>query len=137
MLGEGYNLCGVRILIVESRRDDYELYDIVFTSCGAATAIATSAREALEMFERVEPHIVISDTSLPDADHYALARRVRARGTEVPAVALSSRTSDRDRWAALDAGFNAYMPKPVEPAALVALVARLLGLPGPAISGRP
>ena len=137
MLGTGYNLDGVRILIVEGRRDDYELYEIVFTSCGADITIATAARDALEMFDRVGPHVVIVDTSLPDDDHVALARRVRAPGAEIPAVALSSRTSDRDRWEALAAGFEAYMPKPVEPAALVALVAELLRLPGPSTSERP
>jgi len=57
-------------------------------------------------------------------------RRVRAlpaeQGGTVPAAALTAFARDEDRAAALAAGFDAHVSKPVEPGALVATVARLL-----------
>jgi CheY-like chemotaxis protein len=68
---------------------------------------------------------------MPGEDGYSLIRRVRSRtadrGGLIPAIALTAYTRDEDRSAAIVAGFQEHLAKPVEPAALIAVVARLGG----------
>ena len=78
--------------------------------------------------------MLISDIGMPGEDGYALIRRVRALGPEVggnvPAVALTAYARAEDRVRALRAGFQVHVPKPIEPAELVAVVASLAGRTG-------
>jgi CheY-like chemotaxis protein len=68
---------------------------------------------------------------MPFEDGYELMRRVReaeaARGTLTPAVALTAYAGDGDRALALEAGYQLHVAKPVDPAALIALIADLVG----------
>src|SRR5207245_9583063 len=105
-------------------------------SLGAGVLIATSVQEAVETFEREMPHVLVSDIRLPDADGYALLRRVRAadaaRGRQTPALALTAYPRVEDPAVALEAGFQMHVPKPVAPdelAAVIASVARRSGGP--------
>jgi CheY-like chemotaxis protein len=69
---------------------------------------------------------------MPGEDGYSLLRKVRAlgpaRGGQVPAVALTAYAKAEDRKRALASGFARHIPKPVEPADLIATVAKLAGL---------
>ena len=65
-----------------------------------------------------------------DEDGHALIRRLRrtpGRAARVPAVALTAYARPADRATALDAGFDAYLAKPVEPATLIDVVAGFAG----------
>ncbi len=68
---------------------------------------------------------------MPDGDGYALIRKVRAgegeRGERIPAIALTAFARTEDRGRALVAGFQAHVPKPIEPAELATVVANLTG----------
>jgi CheY-like chemotaxis protein len=63
---------------------------------------------------------------MPDEDGYSLIRRIRALErsdkSEVAAVALTAYARSQDRTEAIRAGFQAHLPKPVEPAELLAVV---------------
>jgi CheY-like chemotaxis protein len=67
---------------------------------------------------------------MPGEDGYSLIRKVRARrpecGGKVPAAAVTAYARSEDRARALVAGFDAHIPKPVEPMALVGAVKNLL-----------
>ena len=70
---------------------------------------------------------MLSDIEMPDEDGYQLLERTVAlakRPLRILAVTAYARSADRRR--ALDAGFDAYLAKPVEPAELVSLIASLL-----------
>jgi CheY-like chemotaxis protein len=101
----------------------------VLGQSGAEAAASTSAQEALDALARARPHVLVSDLSMPGEDGYALLERVRALGLDrdgrVPAVALTAFARAEDRARALAAGFAVHVPKPVEPGALVEVVARL------------
>jgi CheY-like chemotaxis protein len=74
--------------------------------------------------------VLVSDIGMPGEDGHALLRRVRAlapaAGGGIPAVALTAYARPEDRVKALRAGFQAHAAKPVEPGALVALIASLV-----------
>ncbi len=81
--------------------------------------------------DREPPDVILSDIQMPDQDGYALIRKVREieakRGSFIPAAALTAHVRAEDRIRALSAGFQTHVPKPVEPAELVAVVANLAG----------
>ena len=92
------------------------------------TVVATPA-EALEAVRRLRPDVLLSDIEMPGTDGYTFISQVRAlppeEGGQTPAAALTAYARVEDRTRALRAGFQLHVPKPVEPAELVAVVANL------------
>jgi CheY-like chemotaxis protein len=124
-------LAGLRVLVVDDEPDARRLLAAVLGRCKAEVATAGGVAEALGEIDRARPHVLVSDIGMPDEDGYSLIRRVRqwdaAAGGHTPAIALTAYTRPADRVRVLSAGFQAYLPKPVEPAELVAAVASLAG----------
>ena len=74
--------------------------------------------------------MLLSDLGMPGEDGYALIRKVRAAetsgvGRRIPAAALTAYVRAEDRAAALDAGFDAHVQKPIEAVDLARIVKRL------------
>jgi signal transduction histidine kinase/CheY-like chemotaxis protein len=122
-------LAGVRVLVVDDDADARDLITAVLGQSGAEVVTAASTVEALDALARARPHVLVSDLSMPGDDGYALLRRVRELGLDherrMPAVALTAFARAEDRARALAAGYAVHVSKPVEPAALVEVVARL------------
>ncbi|HWW77048.1 MAG TPA: ATP-binding protein [Pyrinomonadaceae bacterium] len=123
-------LGGVRVLVVDDNPDARELLALVLGGAGAEVERAASASAALELLRQAEVDVLVSDIGMPAEDGYALIGRVRSltdgRARRPPAVALTAYASEEDRRRALDAGFDAHVAKPVEPAELVSVIAGLV-----------
>jgi len=123
------SLKGVDVLVVEDEPETRELLVAVLVQCGAGVKATASASGALEVLQQWHPHVLISDIGMPGEDGYELIRKVRSMESEtnhrIPAVALTAYARAEDRVRALSAGFQFYVPKPVEPAELAAVVANL------------
>lgn len=128
------SLTGLRVLVVDDEPDTRELLRKVLEGCGSEVTTAGSAAEALAAFAESKPDVLISDIGMPEEDGYELIGKVRARekGTtdRIPAIALTAYARVEDRVRALNAGFQVHVPKPIEPAELVAVVASLTGRTG-------
>jgi PAS domain S-box-containing protein len=128
-------LNGLKILAVDDEADTCELLKAALEQCGAEVATARSAQEALEQLEGFLPDVLISDIGMPHEDGYELIRRVRQipaeSGGAVPAVALTAYARAEDRLRVLREGYQMHLPKPVELAELVAVVASLVQRPKP------
>jgi signal transduction histidine kinase/CheY-like chemotaxis protein len=122
-------LRGVRVLIVDDEADARDLMQTTFEGYGATVDTAASSGEAMQIFERATPDVLVSDIGMPFEDGYELIKRVRrrapAQGGLVPAVALTAYASPSDRLAAIGAGYQAHVSKPYEPSEVVMLVDRL------------
>jgi PAS domain S-box-containing protein len=122
-------LGGIRVLVVEDDLDTLEMLKALFQNRGAEVITASSARDALNVFERSLPDAVVSDLAMPEQNGYELIEHIRRRspeqGGKIPAVALTAFARGEDRLRALTAGFQVYVPKPVDPNELVAVVANL------------
>ncbi|MFL6281681.1 MAG: PAS domain S-box protein [Pyrinomonadaceae bacterium] len=122
-------LDGLRILIVDDERDTLEMLRIGLSHCGAEVTTARSGVEALEALSSSTPDVIISDIGMPELDGYEMMRKIRAlpaeSGSRTPAVALTAYARTEDRLQALRAGYQMHVPKPVELAELVAVVASL------------
>ena len=126
-------LDGLKILIVDDDADMRDLLTYTLEICGAEVIAAASADEAISALTSsgTAIDILISDIGMPDEDGYALLRRVRAlkpeNGGEIPAIALTAYARTQDRTAALLAGFQSHVAKPVEPTELIVVIANLAG----------
>jgi signal transduction histidine kinase/ActR/RegA family two-component response regulator len=126
-------LDGLKILIVDDDADIRDLLTYTLEVCGAEVMAAASADEAISALTAASTpmDILISDIGMPDEDGYALLRRVRALEPEhkggIPAIALTAYARVQDRRAALLAGFQSHVAKPVEHAELIAVIANLAG----------
>ncbi|MET0645319.1 MAG: response regulator, partial [Pyrinomonadaceae bacterium] len=122
-------LNGLRVCLVDDDEDALQLLSMLLRKHGVEVAAATSAADALLMFEQARPDVFVSDVGMPDVDGYELIRRVRAleeaRGGRTPAVALTAYASEADRLLALGAGFDEHLAKPVEPESLLLTIANL------------
>ena len=96
----------------------------------AASRQPVSAADAIESFTQETPDLVISDIGMPGMDGFELLTRLRAleAGRRVPAIALTTFARAEDRTRSLLAGYQGHVPKPVDPAELLATVASLLQL---------
>jgi PAS domain S-box-containing protein len=121
-------LDGVKVLAVDDDEDSRTLLSVILSKCGANVITCGSADEAIRALRSFRPDIVISDIGMPGEDGYALIRRIRSEhgGKKIPAVALTAFARVEDRMKALSAGFNMHVPKPVEPAELITVVASLI-----------
>ena len=119
-------LANLKILVVEDDEDARDLLVTVLSQQGAKVEQAGSGSEALSRIAQSVPDVLLSDIGLPGEDGYALIRAVRERGYSaiaLPAIALTAYSRREDQRLALQAGFQAHVAKPVEPAVLVAAVA--------------
>ena len=121
---------GLAVLLVDDEEDAREALRLILQQNGMLVTTAASAREAYELVERLQPDILLSDIAMPGEDGLSLMRRVRMlpfeRGGQVPAIALSAYAGAEDRRRALLAGFQRHMPKPVDPAHLLAAIAAMV-----------
>jgi signal transduction histidine kinase/ActR/RegA family two-component response regulator len=125
------SLQGLKILVVDDEADTRELIREVLKECGSEVITSKSAAEALEALEQHRPDILISDLGMPDEDGYSLISKIRAlpdeRGGQIPAAALTAYARAEDRMRVLRSGFQFHLPKPVDSAELVTVVASLAG----------
>jgi signal transduction histidine kinase/CheY-like chemotaxis protein len=121
-------LCGLRLLVVDDQDDAREVASSVLRHHGAAVAVAGSAVQALDQFERFRPDVLLIDLAMPEMDGYALIERIRKagqRGAAVPAIALTAYARVEDERRALASGFQLHIAKPVDSHTLIRAIAGL------------
>lgn len=120
---------GLDVLVVDDEADARELLSALLARCKMRITTAATVAEALALVQSNRPDIVISDIGMPEEDGYALIKQLRALAPEdggrTPAVALTAFARTEERTKALVSGFNMHVPKPVEPAELLAVLASL------------
>ena len=126
------DLRGVSVLLVDDNEDILELSRRVLEERGAVVVTVNSVEGALAQLGAARPQVLVSDISMPKLNGYDLIRTVRndMRLDEhmLPAVAMSAFARPVDQQRALQAGYQAYLIKPLQPHLLIRAVARLAGL---------
>nr|ART35736.1 B64 [uncultured bacterium] len=125
----GPMLDGRRVLVVDDEPDSRGLVATILTSAGAAVTSVCCAADALEQLKLERFDLLISDIGMSEMNGYSLIGHVRQLadelGGKVPAVALTAYAGVDDRKRALAAGYQMHIPKPFEPADLIAVSAFL------------
>ncbi|OKH42877.1 hypothetical protein NIES2101_32130 [Calothrix sp. HK-06] len=127
---QSVDLSQLRILVVDDEKDMRDLVQIILQQKGAQVTVAATAAEALMLFDRQLPDILISDIGMPDMDGYTLMQQIRQRSPQqgglIRAIALTAYAAEYDQRQALLVGFHKHIPKPVEPEALVNAILELI-----------
>jgi CheY-like chemotaxis protein len=119
------------VLLVDDDPDTLGLLAVILAEYKATVQSAASAAEALEVLKWYKADVIISDLAMPGEDGYSLIAKIRAQEAEagadrqLQAVALTAYARVEDCVRALSAGFNMFVPKPVEPNELITAVAHL------------
>jgi two-component system KDP operon response regulator KdpE len=114
-----------RVLIVE---DDPNIVDLIRSNLvvrGFDAIVSTDGSRALHLLATEDPHIVLLDLMLPDADGLELCRQIRERSA-VGVIVVSARGGERDKVSALNVGADDYMTKPFSIEELLARIAATL-----------
>lgn len=122
-------LDNVKVLLVDDDPDTLQILSVMLSEAKAGVQRAASVGEALEILTWYEPEVVVSDLAMPGEDGYSLIAKIRdleaTTGKETPVIALTSYVRVEDRAKALSAGFNMFVPKPVQPEELITAIASL------------
>lgn len=95
---------------------------------GYSVVQAANGEEALKMLIEHQPHLLITDITMPELDGYELVRRMRQRPNFrlLPVIFLTARNKTQERILGYQLGCDAYLPKPFDLDELWAVVRNLL-----------
>ncbi|TFV96541.1 PAS domain S-box protein [Oxalobacteraceae bacterium OM1] len=116
-----------RVMVVDDNTDAADMLAMFLSAAGYDAAVEYHAATALERAAAFRPDVCLLDIGLPDIDGYALARRLRALPgmAGVKLVAVSGYGQQQDKDAALAAGFDHHLVKPVNTSQLIGLLERI------------
>jgi CheY-like chemotaxis protein len=102
------------VLIVDDEPDFCQVVKEILSIDGMLVSEAHSVIQALAALAHKVPDLVLTDVMMPDIDGLDLVRSLRSEPSwsGIPAVVVSARVLEEDRAAALQAGANAFLPKP-------------------------
>jgi PAS domain S-box-containing protein len=120
-----------RILIVDDNQDSADSLAMLLEIFGNEVGTAYDGEEAVEAAGALRPEVVLLDIGMPKLNGYDACRRIRQQpwGQEMFLIALTGWGQDEDRRRTEEAGFNFHIVKPVDPAALMKLLASRSGAP--------
>jgi CheY-like chemotaxis protein len=130
------DLGGIYVMLIEDNSDTRLMVDEVLRHCGAVVTTYESADAALAHLGEFVPTVFICDLAMPGLDGMQFMKRIRAlpptRGANTPALAVTAYDDQYAASAAHDAGFNAYLTKPLRLDLLCAVVKDLAARAAPA-----
>lgn len=118
-----------RILVIDDDADQLRMLQLALERRGRYEAILSAdGAEGLEQAREIPPDLAIVDVMMPGMTGYDVCRQLRedARTADIPIIMLTARGQAVDREAALEAGADAHVPKPISMEALLEVVGELL-----------
>ena len=109
------------VLIADDDPHIREVVRFALSRAGIGCIEAADGAEALRIFERTRPDLLLVDVLMPEVDGTEVCRRVRAVSS-VPILFLSSKADEVDKIVGLEIGADDYVTKPFSPRELVARV---------------
>jgi CheY-like chemotaxis protein len=101
-----------RILIAEDNESNYRLFESILRH-EYKLVHAWNGREAVDLFNRYTPHLVLMDINMPVMDGYEATAEIRKQSADVPIIAVTAFAFASDEQKVLSSGFDGYMPKPI------------------------
>jgi len=117
-----------KILVVDDESDLVEMLSIRLEANNYQVIAASDGQEGLDKARSESPDLIILDLMLPKLDGYQVCRMLKSdeRYKQIPIVIFTARAQESDIKAGNEAGADAYITKPFEPAILLDKVSQLL-----------
>jgi PAS domain S-box-containing protein len=132
--GIDVNLAGTKVLVIDDEDSARSIVKRILALRGAEVVTANSVEQALARLSDTRPDVILCDIGMPDEDGFAFLSRLRAmergHGSLIPVIALTAFARPEDRRRMLLAGFAMHIPKPIDAADVVAVVANVAKLAG-------
>ena len=118
-----------KILIIEDNPRNMRLMELLLKGNGYTLLKATDGKEAMEVAVSEHPDLILMDVQLPRLSGLEVTRQLRQMPafSRVPILAITAYAMGGDREKFMDAGFNAYLSKPISTRELREMIAELLG----------
>ena len=122
-----------RILIVEDNTMNMKLARDILEAKGYATLTATTGEDGVRLAAEQLPDLVLLDIQLPGIDGIEAFKQLRAdaRTAAIPVVAFTASVTSSDRSRVTEAGFDAFVSKPIDLKTFVAAIQGLIKPDGP------
>ena len=116
------------VIIVDDESDNIGVIELALDFHKAQSRVATSGEECLRLMSEAPANLLLIDIQMPGMDGFELLARIQAKEAwhNIPAIAITARVMPGDRQNILDAGFDGYIPKPIEVMKLVDEVKAIL-----------
>ena len=110
-----------RTLVIDDEQDVCDLVSMCLTSDGAKVIATTSVADALNIVEREDLDVVLTDLGMAEMDGLEATARIRQHwpSDRLPIIAMTAHAYEADRQRCLDVGMNDHIAKPVDPALLM------------------
>jgi CheY-like chemotaxis protein len=114
-----------RVVIIDDNRDAARSMSMLVDELGGSARTAYDAASGLDAVREFRPDVVFLDIGMPGMDGYEACRRIRQAPSDrhVVVVAVTGWGQPQDKQRALDAGFDAHLTKPVDPATFTQILA--------------
>jgi CheY-like chemotaxis protein len=125
------SLAGLRVLLAEDNPVNALIARTILTRAGATVHSVSDGEEAVAAAKAASYDLIFLDLRMPRLDGKAAARRIRAlavQGRRPRLIALTADAGEAERRAALDAGMDDFLAKPIDPARLANVAARFTGV---------
>ena len=112
------------ILIVEDNMDNYELVRFVLERDGYDVFLAVNGRDGVDAARLQKPDLILMDLGMPEMDGWAAAEKLKSEPStkSIPLYAITAHTLPRDRYRALQAGYDGYISKPIHVQSFLAVI---------------
>src|SRR5665213_725356 len=126
-------MTGNKILIIEDNVLNLELATDLLEANGFAVVSAPTAEDGLRLARELMPDLVLMDFSLPGMDGLTATRHLKTDPAtrHLTVVGLTANAMKGDAEAALQAGCDGYLTKPIDTRTFVASVTRFMAAPAP------
>ena len=102
----------VTLLVAEDNESNYMLFESILGS-HYKLIHAWDGIEAVELFDKHNPQLIIMDINMPKMDGYEATREIRKKSTTVPIIAVTAYAFASDKERIMENGFNSYVSKPI------------------------
>ncbi|MGZ4113249.1 MAG: response regulator transcription factor, partial [Tumebacillaceae bacterium] len=113
------------VLLVEDDESIALLMRLYLEKEGYEVQIAADGEQALELFERLHPNLVLLDLMIPKIDGLAVCREIRS-GSNTPIIMVTAKSQTHDKVLGFELGADDYLAKPFDPPELIARVKAIM-----------
>ena len=131
--GESFSFEGKRILLVEDNELNQEIAVEILRQSGFEVDVADDGAVAADLMKKAGPgqyDLILMDIQMPIMNGYDSARQIREMErpgiSDLPIIAMTANAFDEDRRAALEAGMNGHIAKPIDVQKLLELLRNIL-----------
>jgi signal transduction histidine kinase/CheY-like chemotaxis protein len=121
-----YNWVDKKIMIVEDEETNFLYFNEILKKTGATVLLAKNGEEAIKMFESQKIDLILMDIKMPVMNGMEATKAIKEQNPSIPIIAQTAYTHQDDKQAAIDAGCDDFLTKPLTKHKVLSAVEKLL-----------